>query len=89
LEGFDQQLYSYVVPTVTTRRLLQIIYVDWGREKQRAVPASPLRIIAPFAEASLGRTIGSTFEVGRRFRWAMRIDCGQLDPVAMIRPEPA
>jgi len=32
--------------------------------------------------------IESTFEVGRRFRCTMRIDCGQLDPVAVIRPEP-
>ena len=30
----------------------------------------------------------STFEVGRRFRCTMRIDCGQLDPGAVIRPEP-
>ena len=26
--------------------------------------------------------------VGRRFRCTMRIDCGQLDPGAVIRPEP-
>jgi hypothetical protein len=32
--------------------------------------------------------IGSTFEVGRRFRCTMRIDCGQLDPGAVIRPVP-
>ena len=32
--------------------------------------------------------IGSTFEVGRRFRCTMRIDCGQLDPGAVMRPEP-
>ena len=25
--------------------------------------------------------------VGRRFRCTMRIDCGQLDPGAVIRPE--
>jgi hypothetical protein len=33
--------------------------------------------------------IESTFEVGRRFRCTMRVDCGQLDPGAVIRPEPA
>ena len=33
--------------------------------------------------------IESTFEVGRRFRCTMRIDCGQLDPGAVIRPVPA
>ena len=32
--------------------------------------------------------ISSTFEVGRRFRCTMRVDCGQLDPGAVIRPEP-
>ena len=30
--------------------------------------------------------IESTFEVGRRFRCTMRIDCGELDPLALIRP---
>ena len=36
----------------------------------------------------LGRNtvIESTFEVGRRFRCTMRIDCSQLDPGAVIRP---
>jgi hypothetical protein len=33
--------------------------------------------------------IESTFEVGRRFRCTMRIDCGQLDPGAEIRRVPA
>ena len=32
--------------------------------------------------------IESTFEVGRRFRCTMRIDCGRLDPGAVIRPDP-
>jgi hypothetical protein len=32
--------------------------------------------------------IESTFEVGRRFRSSMRVDCGQPDPAAVIRPEP-
>ena len=27
--------------------------------------------------------ISSTFEVGRRFRCTMRVDCGQLDPGAV------
>jgi hypothetical protein len=29
-----------------------------------------------------------TFEVGRRFRCTMRVDCGQLEPGAVIRPAP-
>ena len=30
--------------------------------------------------------IESTFDVGRRFRCTMRVDCGALDPAAVIRP---
>ena len=33
-----------------------------------------------------GAVIESTFEVGRRFRCTIRVDCGQLDPSAVIRP---
>jgi hypothetical protein len=32
--------------------------------------------------------IESTFEVGRRFSCTMRVDCGQLDAGAVIRPVP-
>jgi hypothetical protein len=32
--------------------------------------------------------VESTFEVGRRFRCTMRVDCRRLDPGAVIRPEP-
>jgi hypothetical protein len=32
--------------------------------------------------------IEATFEVGRRFRCTMRVDCGRLDPGAVIRPDP-
>jgi hypothetical protein len=32
--------------------------------------------------------IESTFEVRRRFRCTMRVDCGRLDPETVIRPEP-
>src|SRR5215469_14809499 len=31
---------------------------------------------------------GSTFEVGRRFRCTMRVDCGRLDPGSVIAPDP-
>ena len=30
--------------------------------------------------------IESTFDVGRRFRCTMRVDCGRLDPNAVLRP---
>ena len=32
--------------------------------------------------------IKSTFEVGRRFRCTMRVDCSRLDPGTVIRPDP-
>ena len=32
--------------------------------------------------------IVSTFEVGRRFRCTMRINCSELDPAVVIRPAP-
>src|SRR5215472_14523180 len=32
--------------------------------------------------------IETTFGVGRRFRCTMRVDCGELDPGAVIRPVP-
>ena len=35
-----------------------------------------------------GTIIESTFEVGRRFRCTMRVNCGQLDPGAVIRSGP-
>jgi hypothetical protein len=34
-------------------------------------------------------SIEVTFEVGRRFRCTMRVDCGQLDPAVVILPVPA
>jgi hypothetical protein len=33
--------------------------------------------------------IESAFDVGRCFRCTMRVDCGRLDPGAVIRPVPA
>jgi len=40
--------------------------------------------------AALARNtiIESTFEVGRRFRCTMRVDCGALDPATVSRPVP-
>jgi len=40
-------------------------------------------------EHDLIRCLESTFELGRRFWSTMRIDCGQLDPGAVIRPVPS
>jgi len=53
---------------------------------------SPPRKVTYFEPVAprLGRNtiIESTFEVGRRFRCTMRVDCGQIDPGAVIRPVP-
>jgi hypothetical protein len=53
-------------------------------------PRSPPRKVTYFEPVPprLARNtiIESTFEVGRRFRCTMRVDCGQLDPAAVIRP---
>ena len=50
---------------------------------------SPLRKVTYFEPVAprLARNtiIESTF--GRRFRCTMRVDCGQLDPAAVIWPE--
>ena len=65
----------------------------WPDEEERNGPPQP----AP--QSHLFRTrchsaspatpiIESAFEVGRRFRCTLRVDCGQLDPGAVIRPAP-
>ena len=55
----------------------------------RRNPPRKVRYFEPVAPR-LGRNtvIESTFEVGRRFRCTMRVDCGQLDPGAVIPPVP-
>jgi len=51
---------------------------------------SPLRKVTYFEPVPprLARNtiIVSTFDVGHRFRCTMRVDCGQIDPGAVIRP---
>ena len=55
----------------------------------RRIPPRKVTYFEPVAPRLARNTvIESTFEVGRRFRCTMRIDCGQLDPGAVIRPEP-
>jgi hypothetical protein len=55
----------------------------------RRIPPRKVTWFEPVAPRLARNTvIESTFEVGRRFRCTMRIDCGQLDPGAVIRPEP-
>jgi hypothetical protein len=53
-------------------------------------PRSPPRKVTYFEPVAprLARNtiIESTFDVGRRFRCTMRVDCSELDPGAVIRP---
>jgi hypothetical protein len=52
-------------------------------------PPRKVTYFEPVAPRLARKTIiESTFEVGRRFRCTMRVDCSQLDPDAVIRPEP-
>jgi hypothetical protein len=55
----------------------------------RRTPPRKVRYFEPVAPRLARDTvIESTFEVGRRFRCRMRVDCGRLDPGAVIRPDP-
>jgi hypothetical protein len=56
---------------------------SWGTSAKTATRFEP---IPP--RLARNTIIESTFEVGHRFRCTMRVDCGQLDPGAVIRPEP-
>ena len=52
-------------------------------------PLRKVRYFEPVAPRLARNTvIESTFEVGRRFRCTMRVDCGEIDPDAVIRPVP-
>jgi hypothetical protein len=53
------------------------------------IPPRKVRYFEPVAPHLARNTvIESTFEVGRRYRCTMRVDCGRLDPGAVIHPEP-
>jgi hypothetical protein len=55
----------------------------------RRSPPRKVRYFEPVAPRLARHTIiESTFDVGRRFRCTMRVDCGQLDPGGVIRPVP-
>ncbi len=55
---------------------------------RRTLPRK-VRYFEPVAPRLARNTvIESTFEVGRHFRCTMRVDCGRLDPGAVIRPDP-
>jgi hypothetical protein len=53
----------------------------------RPAPPRKLTYFEPVPPRLARNTIiGSAFEVDRRFRCAMRVDCGQLNPGVVIRP---
>ena len=55
----------------------------------RRIPPRKVTYFEPVVPRLARNTvIESTFDVGRRFRCTMRIDCGQLDPGTVIRSEP-
>jgi hypothetical protein len=56
----------------------------------RRGPSRKVSYFEPVAPRLARNTvIQSTFEVGHRFRCTMRVDCGRIDPGAVIRPDPA
>ena len=53
----------------------------------RRIPPRKVTYLEPVPPRLARNTITeSTFDVGRRFRCTMRVDCGELDPAAVIRP---
>jgi hypothetical protein len=54
----------------------------------RRTPPRKVRYFEPVAPRLARNTvIESTFEVGRRYRCTMRVDCGRLHPGVVIRPD--
>ena len=58
----------------------KVTYFDPVRPRltRKAIPVPP--------RLARNTVIETTFDVGRRFRCTMRVDCGQIDPSAVIRP---
>jgi hypothetical protein len=55
----------------------------------RRTPPRKVTYFEPVAPRLARNTIiESTFEVGRRFRCTLRVDCSELDPATVIRPVP-
>ena len=55
----------------------------------RRNPPRKVRYFEPVPPRLARNTIiESTFDVGRRFRCTMRVDCSQIDRGSVIRPEP-
>src|SRR5215470_8705776 len=64
-------------PTLTPRCLKKPYW--GGRGEIGRSPPLPPRL-------ARNAVIETTFDVGRRFRCTIRVDCGQIDPGAVIRP---
>jgi hypothetical protein len=72
----DQQRQHFPSPARAGARV--------GSGNQRPWPADKVERWS--IDRLINTVIEATFDVGRRFRCTMRIDCGQLDPGAVIRP---
>ena len=59
-----------------------------GREGPVSAKAANRRTLANWVNLLHTVVIESIFDVGRRFRCTMRVDCGELDPRAVIRQVP-
>ena len=67
-----------------------VLLRDWWSEARSThclCPSFAMRVAILRSHAAQIR-IESTFDVGRRFRCTMRVDCGRLDPGTVIRPDP-
>src|SRR3984893_9940952 len=74
-----------ILPLTSTRRFAS----SFVRMRRWTCLRSPRKVtyFEPVAPRLARNTIiESTFQVGRRFRCTMRVDCGQLDPGAVTRP---
>jgi hypothetical protein len=55
---------------------------------RRSLPRKVTYFVPVAPRLARNTVIESTFEVGRRFRCTMHVNCGELDPGAVIRPVP-
>jgi hypothetical protein len=77
--------------TVSSHKKLRLTHLAQRGGSGMARRSPPLKVtyFEPVPPRLAHNTIiESTFDVGRRYRCTMRVDCGQLDPSTVIRPKP-
>ena len=76
-------------PAVVAHIELNRTHLTNEEERNGPPQSAPKSHLFRTGPAALARNtvFESTFEVGRRFRCTMRVDCGRLDPGAVIRPD--